>query len=271
MGLPEVRARLKPATDTECLPLGALYCGAGLWACDRIDLTTTLYVLFSASMAIDEERQPKRTKRDSFQLEPSYVSIPMHPVLLFDAIGDGGVQLPRLTQRSTTLFDLDGERGLLGTFACNRCKDISSTTSSVPCRCGVLCDICKTKSHWAWLSNENEFGCIFCSIKYPPKAGHELCPPLSSYSRRIGGLFEWVVDNCAATCPICSESHKSIRTLHSHLPNCTKQRLKLCRSISCLRPINCDDRTPHQCMYDQSVAKKYGQVGLPCANVNRLV
>jgi hypothetical protein len=207
-----------------------------------------------------DEQQIKRIRRDPFQLEPSYVSLPVYPVLLFDAIGAEGARLPRLPPRSMTLFDLDGEGGLLETFACGKCKDISSTTSSVPCRCGVLCDTCKKGSYAAHRSDENLFGCWLCDTKYPPKAGYELCPPLSAYSGRIGTLFEWVVGNCTATCHFCTRSYESIRAVHLHMPDCARQRLRLCTSTCCLQPISCDE--PHQCIYDLPAAKKYAQVPL---------
>jgi hypothetical protein len=166
--------------------------------------------------------------------------------------------LPRLPPRSMTLFDLDGERRLLETFVCSKCKDISSTTSSVPCSCGVLCDTCKKSSNASWRSDENLFACWLCDKKYPPEPGYELCPPLSTYSSRIGTLFEWVVGNCTATCHFCRQSYESIRAVHLHMSDCAEKRVKMCKSISCLQSIRCDQ--PHHCIYDHSVAKKYGQV-----------
>jgi hypothetical protein len=208
----------------------------------------------------DNEHKTKRVKKDPFHLEPSYISIPVRDVLLFDAIGDG-IMLPRLPQRSMALFDLDGERGLLRTFACGGCKDISSTASRVPCSCGVLCDTCKTRCRLVSGSSETEFVCMFCSSKYTPQRGHELCPPLSSHSRPIGCLFEWVAGNCSATCHVCSRSYESIRAVHMHLPDCAKSNIRLCTSISCLKPIACDE--PHKCGYDRSFAESYGQVSSP--------
>jgi hypothetical protein len=217
----------------------------------------------------NEEPQPKRVRRDPFRLEPSFVSIPVYPVLVFDAIGKDGTEVPRLHRRSADLLDLKGERHLLDSFTCSKCKDISSTTSRVPCSCEMMCDACKKKSYSVYAYNDESllefsftkagvFACVFCSAQYSPEVGYEKCPPLSIYSRRIGSLFGWVVGNCAATCHICQKSHESIQALHLHMPDCANERYRLCKSVTCLRPIDCE--TPHQCAYGRSAARDYGRV-----------
>ena len=206
----------------------------------------------------NDEEQAKRLQIDPFHLEPNYISIPVHPIIFFDLIPGLEEKVPRLPQRSISLMDMEGEKNLLIPFTCSRCKEASSTTSRVPCLCGVICDTCKRNSNASFLSTETLFVCSFCKFEYTPDTGHMGFPPLSTHSHRIVELFDWVTNHCAATCHFCPKSYESIQVLQLHMSECAKQNYKMCVSISCLKPIV--PGVSHVCLYNLTSAKEYARV-----------
>jgi hypothetical protein len=200
----------------------------------------------------------KRSRKDPFQLEPSYVSIPLLPVILYDVKPGSAEELPRLPQRSVRMLKCEGERGLLEPFTCGMCRDVSTTTSYVPCLCDLLCDACKRLSHDpSYVDGDGKFGCKLCGAEYTPKPGYETCPPMSIHNHRIAILFQFVVTRCTVNCHFCSEQYPSVQALNVHMQDCAKDKFTLCRSISCLQPVNPD--VPHVCMYNEWTASGYAE------------
>ena len=204
-------------------------------------------------------RKPKikRVRRDPFQLEPSYVSIPIANLITFDVF-PGHPDLPRLSSRSVNLLRLPPYLQEISQLICKRCKAISATTTAVPCSCEVLCDTCKGVLHRKSKNDIGQF--VGREWTFMIHSGHDDTPIRPTYSPTTAGLLKWLVGNCATTCEFCHEEYASLQALQAHMQACVQQRTlhNICKSISCVHPI--DTSRPHHCPYDKSAAKAYAKV-----------
>jgi hypothetical protein len=201
--------------------------------------------------------QIKRVRRDPFQLEPSYISIPVANLITFDVF-PGFEDVPRLSSHSVNLLRLPPCLQEINKLICKRCKAISATTTAVPCSCEVLCYTCKDALH---RKSNNDLGRIVGKEwAFVIHSGHSGTPTSTTYSSHTSGLLKWLVGNCTAICECCHGEYASLQALQVHMQACVQQSIlpNICKSISCVDPI--DTSCPHHCLYDKSAAKAYAKV-----------